>query len=464
MKDSANLFVTFGNSCSIVRIMNISTRRSSLLLLVGDLVIFVASLWLTLYFRYFTIPTESAFFAHLVPFSLLFVVWALVFFIFGLYEKQGTIFKSALPGTLVQSQVTNALIATAFFYFIPWYGISPKTTLFLYLFVSLCLILLWRMYGFFFLFQKTREKALIVGSGNEMRELVEEVKRRKNYNIDFVRVIDLDVTTPEHALEEGKKDDVTLVVVDLYNDKVQAILPQLYNLLFSRIRFISMDRLYETVFDRVPISTVKHNWFLENISTSPKFVYSALKRFMDIVLALVLGTISILVYPFVALAIKLDDGGPLFITQERVGQNDKLVRIWKFRSMTKNEKDLAKGGNNQITKPGAFLRKSRIDELPQLWNVLKGDLSLIGPRPELPSGVRLYEKEIAYYGIRHLIKPGLSGWAQLYQDNHPHHGLAVEETKQKLSYDLYYLKNRSFFLDINIALKTIKKLISREGA
>ena len=440
-------------------------RKSSLVLLFGDLVIFVASLWLTLYFRYFTAPTENVFFAHLVPFSLLFVVWVIVFFIFGLYEKQGTVFKSALPGILIRSQITNALIATAFFYFIPWYGISPKTTLFLYLLVSLALILVWRVQGYFFLFKKSREKALIIGSGAEMNELIHEVRSRKNYNIDFVRVIDIDTTTPEQALENAKGDDITLVVVDLYNSKVQSILPHLYNLLFSRIRFISMDRMYESVFDRVPLSLVKHNWFLENISTSPKFVYSALKRLMDIALSLILGALSLIVYPFVALAIKLDDGGPLFIVQERVGQNDEPIRIWKFRSMTKNEEDLSKGtSGRKITRPGAFLRKTRIDELPQLWNVLKGDLSLIGPRPELPSGVKLYENEIPYYGIRHLIKPGLSGWAQLYQDNHPHHGLAVEETKEKLSYDLYYLKNRSFMLDINIALKTIKKLISREGA
>jgi lipopolysaccharide/colanic/teichoic acid biosynthesis glycosyltransferase len=114
-------------------------------------------------------------------------------------------------------------------------------------------------------------------------------------------------------------------------------------------------------------------------------------------------------------------------------------------------------------KVGAFLRKTRIDELPQLWNVLKGDVSLIGPRPEIPALVKLYESEIQYYNIRHLIKPGLSGWAQLYHDNHPHHGEAVGQTKEKLAYDLFYIKNRSFMLDIKIGLKTINKLLSRSG-
>jgi lipopolysaccharide/colanic/teichoic acid biosynthesis glycosyltransferase len=122
------------------------------------------------------------------------------------------------------------------------------------------------------------------------------------------------------------------------------------------------------------------------------------------------------------------------------------------------------GGAEHITRVGKFLRTTRIDELPQLWNVFRGDLSLIGPRPELPELVKLYEKEIPYYNIRHLLKPGLSGWAQLYHKNHPHYRPDVSETRVKLSYDLYYIKNRSLLLDLKIALKTIKTLLSRSGA
>jgi lipopolysaccharide/colanic/teichoic acid biosynthesis glycosyltransferase len=117
-------------------------------------------------------------------------------------------------------------------------------------------------------------------------------------------------------------------------------------------------------------------------------------------------------------------------------------------------------GDKRVTRVGAFLRKSRIDELPQLWNVLKGDVSLIGPRPELPDLVHFYNTEIPYYGVRHLIKPGLSGWAQIHHDVPPH---SVEETKEKLSYDLFYIKHRSFFLDVKISLQTIKTLLSRTG-
>ena len=136
----------------------------------------------------------------------------------------------------------------------------------------------------------------------------------------------------------------------------------------------------------------------------------------------------------------------------------------KFRTMTTDDGGVyAQDSENKVTRVGNFLRKTRIDELPQLWNVLHGDLSLIGPRPELPPLVKLYEREIPYFNIRHLIKPGLSGWAQLYHDRHPHHAPSIHETRVKLSHDLYYIKNRSLMLDLVIALKTIKELLSRSG-
>ena len=136
----------------------------------------------------------------------------------------------------------------------------------------------------------------------------------------------------------------------------------------------------------------------------------------------------------------------------------------KFRTMNiaNDNGNWAGGQTNKVTKVGKFLRQTRIDELPQLWNVLAGDLSLIGPRPEFPEAVKQYSEELPYYNVRHLIKPGLSGWAQIYGE-HPHHGVDVSKTANKLSYDLYYIKNRSFLLDLKIALQTLKTLSSIAG-
>jgi lipopolysaccharide/colanic/teichoic acid biosynthesis glycosyltransferase len=149
-----------------------------------------------------------------------------------------------------------------------------------------------------------------------------------------------------------------------------------------------------------------------------------------------------------------------------MGRNGKQVKIIKFRSMTGNDEGVY-GHNgkttNFVTRVGSFLRKTRIDELPQFWNVLKGDLSMVGPRPELPNLTLIYEKQIPYYNARHLVKPGLFGWAQIYHENHPHHNVATEDTRDKLSYDLYYIKNRSLALDIKITLRTLQILFKRAG-
>ncbi|MBX4209316.1 sugar transferase, partial [Candidatus Parcubacteria bacterium] len=249
--------------------------------------------------------------------------------------------------------------------------------------------------------------------------------------------------------------------IDLYNDKVMAILPDLYNLLLSRTRFIDMHQVYEGVFGRVALSLLSHSWFLENISVHPKYVYDAMKRAMDFAIALILGAVSLVVYPFVYIAIKLDDGGPAFIIQERIGKDNKSIRIPKFRSMKTSDKGAwVKEHDDRITIAGRMLRASRIDELPQLWSVVKGDMSLVGPRPDIHAlGVKLSE-EIPYYNVRTIIKPGLSGWAQIRQELPPQ---SLEETKIRLAYDFYYIKNRSLLLDLKIALQTMSTLASRGG-
>jgi lipopolysaccharide/colanic/teichoic acid biosynthesis glycosyltransferase len=159
----------------------------------------------------------------------------------------------------------------------------------------------------------------------------------------------------------------------------------------------------------------------------------------------------------------------LFFISERIGKDNKPFKLYKFRSMTdlKNEDiDVAsKNEYSRVTKFGEFIRKTRIDELPQLINVVKGEVSLIGPRPELPKLVIEYSNQIPFYGIRHTITPGLSGYAQIYQDpkSVPKFGLATDGTKLKLSYDVYYLKHRSILLDLSLMIKTVKTLIGKTG-
>ncbi len=449
--------------------MSLVNRKEPLVLLLGDLGAFVLALWLSLLIRNLALPSKELFLVHLLPFCLLFILWILVFFIAGLYEKHTSILKSKLPSILANTQIANSALAVVFFYFIPFFGITPKTILFIYLFVSFILVLLWRLFGYSVISHGHPNNAILIGSGDEMKELLEEVNSNSIYNIKFISSVDLSRADEkgfwDEIISHIYSEDVSVIAIDLANKNVDPVLSHLYNLIFSEIRFIDMHKIYEEIFKKVPLSLLKYDWFLENVSTQPNRTYDVLKRTMDIVISLPLAIISLLLYPFIWMVIKFDDGGPLFISQERVGRHGRTIHLRKFRSMERNDLNLGSTthGENKVTRVGRILRDTRIDELPQLWSVLKGDLSLIGPRPELPTGVAHYTEEIPYYNVRHLIKPGLSGWAQLYQDKHPHHGVDTLETANKLSYDLYYIKNRSFLLDLKIALRTLQTLASIAG-
>jgi exopolysaccharide biosynthesis polyprenyl glycosylphosphotransferase len=185
---------------------------------------------------------------------------------------------------------------------------------------------------------------------------------------------------------------------------------------------------------------------------------------MDVAIALPLAIFSVPVVALAALIIKCESPGPVLFTQERVGKQGKIFKLKKLRSMRQDaEKDgpvWAAENDSRVTRFGAFIRKTRIDELPQLWNVLKGEMSLVGPRPERQVFVEQLEKVIPYYHIRHAAKPGVTGWAQVCY----HYGASTEDALRKLEYDLYYLKNISIPLDLFIIFKTIKTILFREGS
>lgn len=440
------------------------SRKEQFLLFVGDVALLYGSLWVTLLLRYVELPTEELYLLHVAPFSYLFAVWVLVFYIASLYEPHTVVLKSKLVGVILNAQAINSLIAVLFFYLIPAFGITPKITLFIYLVVSFLAISGWRIFGVPF-FGLRKERAVLIGSGKEAARLYRVVNENPYYPMHFITWLDIEkldgIDFEGEVLRRIYSEGVTAVVIDVKNSRIEPILPKLYNLIFSHVRFVDQYRIYEDIFDQIPLSLIGYSWFLENVSSRAHFGYDIFKRLMDIVLSALLLVPSILLLPFVALAIRLDDGGPIFYTPERTGQGNRPIRIYKFRTMSVMDdgKQLDKN-SAQITRIGRFLRVTRIDELPQLWNVLRGDLSLIGPRPEFPKLVALYHDQIPYYNMRHLITPGLSGWAQVHHDTPPQ---TIDETKEKLAYDLYYLKNRSIALDIKIALKTIKTLLSRTG-
>src|SRR3989344_8544897 len=244
--------------------MNSLQRQGSLLLLVGDFLAFLVSLWVALWLRNFEMPDAALFPTHLLPFSILFVVWIIVFYIAGLYEKHTMILKSRLPHTLANTQLANSILAVIFFYFIPFFGITPKTILFIYLFVSFVIILSWRMYGYTLVGRGYLNNAVLIGSGEEMKELLEEVNNNPIYNLKFVYSVDLNRADEKGFWDEIVSriysENVSIIAIDLANENVEPVLPHLYNLIFSKISFIDMHKIYEDIFDRVPISLLKYTW------------------------------------------------------------------------------------------------------------------------------------------------------------------------------------------------------------
>lgn len=451
----------------------ISRKTEAIFLFVGDIILLYVALFFTLFIRYGADLKWQLVSLHLLPFSLLFLFSIIVFFISGLYERHTLFFQKRLPVLLVKTLIVNSVLAVLLFYFIPSFLITPRANLFIYLFVSFSLIFLWRWYGAGTVKGgATRERGILIGSGDEFRELLQEVNGNPRYNLLFVASCDL-ATIPPAQGEQRIKETVAerppgIVVVDLESAAIAPLFSFLYTLLFLRVRFVSLHGFYEEIFGRIPLSLLEHKWFLKRVSISGRNGYDALKRAMDVLCTLPLLLIPLCVLPFIKIAMWYEDKGPLFIRQTRVGKDDRPIEILKFRTMRFNdggkwkEGGTGNGNGNEVTRVGRFLRQTRLDEFPALFNVLKGDLSLIGPRPEFAEAVTHYTREVPFYTIRHLMKPGLSGWAQLYGE-HPHHGTDIVKTRNKLSYDLYYLKNRSFFLDVKIALKTIKVLLSRSG-
>lgn len=242
-------------------------------------------------------------------------------------------------------------------------------------------------------------------------------------------------------------------------------LNQLLDCKLAGVKILDLSSFYERVRGQVRLDTLKASWLIYGDGFRQGLMRSAVKRVFDVVVALVLFSLALPVMLLAALAIVVESGFPVFYTQERVGRGGRVFRVIKFRSMrTDAEGDgkprWASKSDSRVTRVGRIIRKTRIDELPQLVNVLRGEMSLVGPRPERPYFVDQLAKEIPYFAARHSVKPGLTGWAQVrYQ-----YGATVDDAVQKLQYDLYYVKNHTLFLDALILAETVRVVLTGEGA
>jgi lipopolysaccharide/colanic/teichoic acid biosynthesis glycosyltransferase len=454
--------------------MTFGGKKATVLLFGGDIVVFIFSLWLTLLVRYLSLPTQERFLDHMHAFAPLFLIWLLIFYMAGLYSKRIILFKNELWGAILRTQLFNIILAALYFFFVPGIGIAPKTNLILYLFISLAVICVWRIYLYPRLTHPTtRDRAALIGDGPEADELYKEVNGNPRYRVQFVMQLKPERLASDFSacLDEFSRENVSLLVVDAENDTLRPLLSQLYELAFVTppYEFVDFYTMYEEVFDRVPLSLLQYDWFSKNVSSEASRFYGAGKRAIDIIGGVAMGVITLVAIPFVWLALRIEGPGSMFITQERLGKNGRHIKTYKFRSMRFNDSGTWKGETNEhgrqnyVTHVGAFLRTSSLDEFPQCINILRGELSLIGPRNDIIGLANRLADAIPYYSIRYIVKPGITGWAQINQQYEQGNisPQSIEETKTRLAYDFYYIKNRSFALDVVIALKTVKRMLFR---
>lgn len=446
-----------------------TAEAKKIILLLGDWALLYLALFLSLFIRYQTPPNTAVWHTHWPLFSVIFFLWILVFYLNNLYNLRQTKNNFGFFRSFLAAMGLNFLLTVGFFYLINRSDISPKTLLIILTLVYLPAFGLWRLLMHVLLDTKTfKNRLLFLGLNKEASELVSVFNRDPQLGYETVAIITnpndplltelpagLNILhSPEGLLNIVKEKNIdTVVLINVANDALTKNL--LYETLLTRINILNSASFFEAVTHRIPLSALSEGWFLENLKETQKNFYDILKRAVDVILALMAGIIFLILLPVLALIIFFFDRGPIFYRQTRIGRDGKIFIITKLRTMVinaeQNGTQFTQPGDPRITKVGKFLRLSRLDELPQAWNILKNEMSFIGPRPERPEFVAKLEQMMPYYNARHLVKPGLTGWAQV------NHGYAdtLESNLTKLQYDIYYIKNRSLLLDGIILLKTV---------
>ncbi len=391
------------------------------------------------------------------------------FYISGLYDfRRMTANSDIFIRSVISILVANAIVASWFYILGHWQFPTKLFAIQIIFTTAFTPIIRILFVKFFDRFES--EKTLLLGYGPAGKAVLIAMK---NPNViildDDPNLSDENGTVSGSSAkiaESCESNNIKKIIYALNQNDDDHINEQLMAARLNGIAISSMSLEYEKLMKKIPVEHIHDHWivFESGFSLYSKQYVQRIKRIIDISLSIFGLIITAPICLITAIIIKLESRGPIIFKQTRVGLGDKEFTVYKFRSMAQDaEKDGAKWAEKndaRVTKFGKIIRKFRIDELPQFWNILIGDMSLIGPRPEQPAFVRQLEKRIPYYSIRHTIKPGLSGWAQI---NYPY-GATEEDALNKLEYELYYIKNMSVLLEIKIILKTIGVMIFGQGA
>ena len=427
-----------------------------------DAIILVVSLYLALLARYFfdmqRFDIEYLFIQHFIYFVPIFFATISILYISLAYSDTTLAYlRRSIPKLAEGLTFAGILGVTYFYVFATYLPISPKVTYIIFFGISFCVLAISRIAYAKLPLLGAHINALVLMKDGGVYEQAHLEMRAYAPRATFARPKAFTIESVVDALDTT---EATAIVYDNTDIDVVRLISMLPTHIIRTTPVLAKDALYEHLFGKIFLPTFTEKTLLREYLNQKPF-YEILKRLFDLVIAIPFFIFTI---PFIivgGIAIYLESGRPIFIFQERLGIGRRIMRIPKLRTMTSNVNGAWVGeGENKVTRVGAILRKTRIDEFPQLWSVITGEMSLIGPRPDMTGLEERLREEIDFYHARYTVPPGVSGWAQVTQNVVPQ---SVEETRERFAYDMYYIKNRSIFLDFTTALKTVRILLSRVG-
>lgn len=411
-------------------------------------------------------------------FLLLSMLWVLFEFLSGMYDLRVVVEMQATARALVQTLGIVLLAYIVFFFFVPTE--LPRGIVIYHGIATLILISMWRS-AYIRIVKSVpfRRRVLIVGAGWAGQAIAKVIQEHYQAYYDLIGFIDDDPAKRGKMIAAlnvlGGRDDLVRIVKECHvaeiilavtRDMADELFRELLHAQEQGIEMTPMPLLYEQMTGRVPVEHIGDSWYLAlPLGDNTASIYSlALKRLFDILISS-LGLLGFgVMLPFIALAIRLDSPGAIFYSQTRVGQGGKIFSVRKLRTMVTNAERngqavWATKNDPRITRLGKFMRKLHLDELPQFWNVLHGEMSIVGPRPERPEFVAQLENQIPFYRLRHAVKPGMAGWALVnagYVDS-------IDDARVRVEYDLYYIKHQSIWLDLWILFRTAGHMLAFGG-
>jgi exopolysaccharide biosynthesis polyprenyl glycosylphosphotransferase len=408
----------------------------------------------------------------MLPMSLASVFYSLCFYLCDLYEDHFHFKSFFFLSRFVVALAIGFSVMAVISYLVPVLKIGRGLAV-LNLAYALFFVSLWRMiFEYVFLSNLTRNRVLIVGAGHAGRHIMDVIKQ--NHNLELIGFVDDDANkhnTVVHGTKViggsellpvlARKNIWDIVVVAVTHERSTKLLKHLFLAKLSGVAILDVPTLYEAATGKIPVSHLRTDWIVfTSFNAMTHHIYGTFKRFLDVFFSFLAILVAAPVILFIMILVKLDSRGPVFYVQKRIGKDGREFAIYKFRSMIVGA-DKKTGGlytaknDNRITRVGNLIRAIRLDELPQLWNILIGDMSFVGPRPEAVELSKRYEMSIPNYSLRHVIRPGLTGWAQVRW----RYGISEEDALEKFKYDLYHIKNISFLLDLQIFLKTLSVVL-----